>query len=69
MFGMMIDVGQNILCYNIHTPLLDFRIEFTHLELSCCFTIKVFRTSLFPNPLMDLVPIWYNDIIMQYHSK
>ena len=26
------------------------------------FYIKVFRTSLFPNPMMDLVPVWYDDI-------
>ena len=32
--------------------------------LSC--TSKVFRTSLFPNPVMDLVHIWYDD---RYWSK
>ena len=30
------------------------------------FYVKVFRTSLFPNPLMDLVYIWYDD---RYWSK
>ena len=30
------------------------------------FYIKVFRTSLFPNPWMDLVYIWYDD---RYCSK
>ena len=30
------------------------------------FCIKVFRTSLFPNPMMDLVHIWYDD---RYWSK
>ena len=30
------------------------------------FFVKVFRTSLFPNPLMDLVYIWYDD---RYWSK
>ena len=29
-------------------------------------TNVIFRTSLFPNPLMDLVYIWYND---RYWSK
>ena len=28
--------------------------------------VKVFKTSLFPNPLMDLVYVWYND---RYWSK
>ena len=30
------------------------------------FYVRVFRTSLFPNPLMDLVYIWYDD---RYWSK
>ena len=30
------------------------------------FYIKVFRTSLFPNPLMDLFHVWYDD---RYWSK
>ena len=30
------------------------------------FYVKIFRTSLFPNPLMDLVYIWYDD---RYWSK
>ena len=25
------------------------------------FNIKVFRTSLFPNSMMDLVHVWYDD--------
>ena len=30
------------------------------------FCVKVFRTSLFPNPMMDLVHVWYDD---RYWSK
>ena len=30
------------------------------------FCVKVFKTSLFPNPWMDLVYIWYDD---RYWSK
>ena len=30
------------------------------------FCVKVFRTSLFPNPMMDLVRVWYDD---RYWSK
>ena len=30
------------------------------------FYVKVLRTSLFPNPLMDLVHVWYDD---RYWSK
>ena len=25
------------------------------------FYVKLFRTSLFPNPMMDLVNVWYDD--------
>ena len=25
------------------------------------FCVKVFKTSLFPNPLMDFVYVWYDD--------
>ena len=30
------------------------------------FYVKVFRTSLFPDPMMDLVHVWYDD---RYWSK
>ena len=30
------------------------------------FYVKDFRTTLFPNPLMDLVHVWYDD---RYWSK
>ena len=36
------------------------------LALAPQFSIKVFKTSLFPNPLIDLVYIWYDD---RYWSK
>ena len=45
MYGMMIDI--------IPTPLCDLKVM--DLESLC----KIFRTSLFPNPLMDLVYACY----------
>ena len=37
----------------------DLKIKVTDLALK--FYVKVFRTSLFPNPMMDLVHVWYDD--------
>ena len=49
------------------TPIHDFKVKVPDLELLCqSFALKVFRTSLFPNPLMDLVYIWY---VARYWSK
>ena len=50
----------------IPDPIHDFKVKVTDLELLSKFCVKVFRTSLFPNPLKDLVYIWYDD---RYWSK
>ena len=49
----------------IPTPIHDLKVKVTNFEL-LNFYIKVFRTSLFPNPMMDLVHVWYDD---RYWSK
>ena len=34
---------------------------YTLVESAAAANVKVFRTSLFPNPMMDLVHVWYGD--------
>ena len=56
-----------LLFSTIPTPMHDLKVKATDLELLCLhFTLNVFRTSLFPNPLMDLDHVWYDD---RYWSK
>ena len=57
---------SKILHSAIPTPIHDFKVKVTDLELLCYSFVLVFRTSLFPNPMMDLVHIWYDD---RYWSK
>ena len=57
---------SKILFSTIPTPMHDLKVNVTDLELLLTFYVKVFRTSLFPNPLMDLVHIWCDD---RYWSK
>ena len=58
---------SKILLSTIPTPMHDLKVKVTDFELLCLkFYIKVFRTSLFPNPMMDLVHVWYDD---RYWSK
>ena len=61
MFGMMIDTGK-ILVKNFrqcHPPSVhDRKVKFTDRTLMLMFYVKVFRTSLFPNLLMDLFLFW-----------
>ena len=47
---------------NVHVELLYYRRRPQMLK----FFVKVFKTSLFPNPTTDLVHIWYDDT---YWSK
>ena len=56
---------SKILFSTIPTPMHDLKVKVTDLDM-LKFNVKVFRTSLFPNPLMDLVYIWYGD---RYWSK
>ena len=58
---------SKILLSIIPTPMHDLKVKVTDLELFMLkFYVKVFRTSLFPNPMMDLVHVWYDD---RYWSK
>ena len=58
---------SKILHIAIPTPIHHFKVKVTDLELLYqSFALKVFRTSLFPNPMMDLVRVWCDD---RYWSK
>ena len=57
MFGMMVDIGPTF--YGVPSP-PPYRSSEFRIFLSK-FYIKVFRTSLFPNPSMDLMHVWYDD--------
>ena len=49
---------------NVHRELLYYRWRWHPQILK--FYVKDFRTSLFPNSMMDLVHVWYDD---EYWSK
>ena len=54
MYDMMIDIGLNFLCTTIpQGQVHGLRIFMLK------FYFKGFKTSLFPNHLMDLVYVWY----------
>ena len=54
MFGVMIDIGPNF--YTVPSQALhDLKVKVMD------FMSKVFRTSLFPNPVMYLVYTWYDE--------
>ena len=58
---------SKIYCSTIPTYIHDLKVKVTDLEnFYLKFYVKVFRTSLFLNPEMDLVHVWYND---RYWSK
>ena len=57
---------SKILFSTIPTPMHDFKVKVADITFMLTFYVKVFRTSLFPNPLMDLVHVWYDD---RYWSK
>ena len=50
----------------IPTPVHDLKVKVRLGIFMLKFYVEVFRTSLFPNPLMDLVHVWYDD---RYWSK
>ena len=53
---------SKILHSTIPTPTYDLKVKVTDLELFMLkFYVKVFRTSLFPNPVVYLFPVWYDD--------
>ena len=58
---------SKLLCSTITIPLHSLKVKVTDLDFFMSkFYIKVFRISLFPNLVMDLVHIWYDD---RYWSK
>ena len=53
---------SEILCSTVPTPLDDLKVKVTDLEFFMLkFYVKGFRTSSFPNPVMDLVHNWNVD--------
>ena len=51
-----------ILFSTISTPMHDLKVKVTDLEFLLLKSyVKVFRTSLFLNPVMYLVHIWFDD--------
>ena len=58
MFGMMIGIGPKIYTVPSPTPYMALRSRSRTSMLK--FYVKVFRTSLFPNIMMDLVHVWYD---------
>ena len=53
MFGMMMDTGPKF--YTVPSPAPYMTLRSRSQTFMIKFYIKVFRTSLFPNPMMDLV--------------
>ena len=56
----MIDTGQK---FSLAPSALmtDLEVEDTDLEFKCKVFIKVFKTSLNPNLITDLIHLWYDD--------
>ena len=60
MFGMMIDMGPKFYAVPSPLPYMTLRSGHRLRTFMLKFCIKVFRTSLFPNPMIYLVRIWYD---------
>ena len=58
-FGMMIDTGPKFYSVPSHSPCMTLSHGLKTFMLT--FYVKIFRISLFPNPLMDLVHVWCDD--------
>ena len=59
MFGMMIDTGPKFYTVLSPPPYMTLRSRSRTFMLK--FYIKVFRTSLFPNPVVYLFHVSYDD--------
>ena len=57
MFALMIGTGPKFYTVPSPAPYVALRSS----SWTWNFYAKVFRTSLFPNPMMDLVHVWYDD--------
>ena len=66
MFDLMIDISPKFHWVPSPPPYMPLRQGHGLKIFMLKFYVKVFRTSLFPNPLMDLVPVLYDD---RYWSK
>ena len=64
MFGVMIDTGPKF--YTVSSPPPCITLRSMSRTFMSKFCVKVFRTSLSPNPMMDLVHVWCDD---RYWSK
>ena len=58
--------GSKIVRTTIPTPMHDLKVKVRLRTFMLKFYVKVFRTSLFLNPVICLVHIWYDD---RYESK
>ena len=61
MFGMMIDTGPKFYSLPSPPPCMTLRSRSQTWNFYVIVLRKVFRTSLFPNPMIDLVHVWYDD--------
>ena len=59
MFGVMIDTGPKFYIVPSQPPYITLRSRSQTFMSKFC--VKVFRTSLFPNTMMDLVHVWYDE--------
>ena len=66
MFGVMIDTGPKFYIVPSPPPYMALRSRYGLRTFMLEFCVKVFRTSLFPNPLTDLDHVWCDD---RYWSK
>ena len=66
MLDVMIDAGPKFYSVPSPPPYMTLRSRSRTLNFYVKFCVKVLRTSLFPNPIMDLVHAWYDD---RYWSK
>ena len=61
MFGVMIDTGPKIYTVPSPPPIHDLKVKATDLTFMLKFYVKAFRSSLFPNPVVYLFRVWYDD--------
>ena len=57
----MIDTGQKFLSAPSALMTVTLRLRSQTLNLNVKVLVKVFKTSLFPNLITDLIHLWYDD--------
>ena len=60
-FGMMIDTGPKFYSVPSPHPCMTLRSGHRLRTFMLKFYVKAFRTSLFPNPVVYLFHVWYDD--------